>query len=148
MSGSLERVFSGIQPSGEIHIGNYLGAIRKWIELVDKYDSIYCIVDNHAITVDFDPKKLPRRTLEAATAVMACGLDPEKCTLFVQSHVIEHTELAWMFNTVTPLGSLFRMHQFRDKTKNALKKALQKKGGRAKTTVLHRASAYHCVFYA
>ena len=102
MSGKVERVFSGIQPSGEIHIGNYLGAIRKWIDLAETYDSIYCIVDNHAITVDFDPKLLGKRTLEAATAVMACGLSPEKCTLFVESHVIEHTELTWMFNTVTP----------------------------------------------
>ncbi len=133
-----KRVFSGIQPSGDIHIGNYLGAIQKWIEIVDQYDSIYCIVDNHAITVDFDPKALAKRTFEAAKAVMACGLDTSKCSLFVQSHVIEHTELAWMFNTVTPLGSLFRMHQFKDKTRSALLKALSKKGGGAKGTILHR----------
>ncbi len=138
MNDSLKRVFSGIQPSGEIHIGNYLGAVKKWVELTDKYDSIFCIVDDHAITVEYDPQELPRRTFEAALASMACGLDPDKCTIFVQSHVPEHTELTWLFNTVTPLGSLFRMHQFKDKTRSALQRAIAKKGGGAKASLLHQ----------
>jgi tryptophanyl-tRNA synthetase len=123
------RVFSGIQPSGEIHIGNYLGALKKWVELSDQYDCIFCIVDDHAITVDYDPAHLPKRTFEAALTTMACGLDPERCTIFIQSHVPEHTELTWLFNTVTPLGSLFRMTQFKDKNRNALHRAVAQKGG-------------------
>jgi tryptophanyl-tRNA synthetase len=138
MGDKVERVFSGIQPSGDIHIGNFLGAVKKWVEIADRYESIFCIVDDHAITVDYDQKQLPTRTFEAARAVMACGLDPEKCTLFVQSHVPEHTELTWIFNTVTPLGSLFRMHQFKEKSRGALHKAMEKKGGAAKASMLHQ----------
>jgi tryptophanyl-tRNA synthetase len=132
------RIFSGIQPSGEIHIGNYLGAIKKWVEISEVHDSIFCIVDDHAITVDYDQSILRRRTFEAALTSISCGLDPEKCTLFVQSHVPEHTELTWLFNTVTPLGSLFRMIQFKEKTRSALHKAMAKKGGEAKATILHQ----------
>ncbi len=129
MSDQSERVFSGIQPSGEVHIGNYLGALKKWVEIAQTNDSIFCIVDDHAITVEYDPKELPTRTFEAALTAMACGLDPNQCTLFVQSHVPAHTELTWLFNTVTPLGSLFRMTQFKEKNRNALFKAVSKKGG-------------------
>jgi tryptophanyl-tRNA synthetase len=128
-----QRIFSGIQPSGDIHIGNYLGAVKNWVELTKTHDCIYCIVDDHAITVDYDPKELSRRTFEAAMAVMACGLNPNECSLFVQSHVPQHTELTWLFNTITPLGSLFRMTQFKEKSRNALAKALSGKGEAAST---------------
>lgn len=131
------RVFSGIQPSGEIHIGNYLGALKKWVEITASHDSIFCIVDDHAITVDYDPRQLPTRTFEAALSTLACGLDPEKCTIFIQSHVPQHTELTWLFNTVTPLGSLFRMTQFKEKTRNALSKTIAQKGG-GQNSALHQ----------
>jgi len=113
----LSRIFSGIQPSGEITIGNYLGAIRNWVKLIEQYDSIFCIVDLHAITVAYEPSELRRKTFEAAAANIAAGLDPEKCTLFVQSEVPEHAELTWYFNTVTPMGDLGRMTQFKEKSK-------------------------------
>lgn len=112
----MSRIFSGIQPSGELHIGNYLGAIRNWVQLQDRYECIYSIVDYHAITVAYDPEDLRRRTRDMAVSLLAAGLDPEKCTLFVQSMVPEHTELAWIFNTVTPLGELERQTQFKDKS--------------------------------
>jgi tryptophanyl-tRNA synthetase len=111
----MSRVFSGIQPSGEPHIGNYLGAIKHWVQLQGRYECIYCIVDYHAITGAYEPADLRRRTREMAVALLAAGLDPEKCTLFVQSMVPEHTELAWIFNTVTPLGELERQTQFKEK---------------------------------
>ncbi len=132
-----ERVFSGIQPSGEIHIGNYLGAVKRWVELCDDHDAIYCVVDDHAITVEYDPSRLPAMTFDASLTTMACGLDPEKCTIFVQSHVPEHTELTWLFSTVTPLGSLFRMTQFKDKARNALQRKLTRKEGGAMKTAIH-----------
>lgn len=112
-----KRLFSGIQPSGEVHIGNYLGAIKNWVRMIDQYDCIFCIVDYHAITVEYDPKQMQNRILNAAAVNIAAGLDPNKCTLFVQSHVPEHTELAWILNTVTPIGHLERMTQFKDKAK-------------------------------
>ncbi|MBN2342593.1 MAG: tryptophan--tRNA ligase [Deltaproteobacteria bacterium] len=136
MNQQTQRVFSGIQPSGDIHIGNYLGAVKKWVELTDTHDCIYCVVDDHAITVDYDVQELPRRTFEGVLTTMACGLDPDKCTIFVQSHVPEHTELTWLFNTITPLGSLFRMTQFKDKARNSLQRALDKKQGGARKTAL------------
>ncbi len=113
----MNRIFSGIQPSGEIHIGNYVGAIRNWARLVDQYDCVYCVVDYHAITIEYDPASFQRRILETATVLAACGLTPEKCKLFVQSHVHEHTELTWIFNCVTPVGELERMTQFKEKGK-------------------------------
>ncbi|MCK9458871.1 MAG: tryptophan--tRNA ligase [Proteobacteria bacterium] len=131
-----ERVFSGIQPTGEIHLGNYLGAVKKWVELTADHDAIYCIVDDHAITVEYDPARLPELTFGAVRTAMACGLEPSRCTIFVQSHVPEHAELTWLFNTVTPLGSLFRMTQFKDKARNALKRALSKKEGGARRSAL------------
>ncbi|HLU25329.1 MAG TPA: tryptophan--tRNA ligase [Longimicrobiales bacterium] len=109
------RVFSGMQPTGEAHLGNYLGALRQWVTLQDRADCIYCIVDYHAITVPYEPATLPKRTFEMAVQFLAAGLDPDRCTIFVQSDVPEHTELAWILNTVTPLGELERMTQFKDK---------------------------------
>jgi len=109
------RIFSGIQPSGEIHIGNYVGAIRNWVQLANRYDCIYCVVDYHAITIEYEVASMQKRILETATVLVACGLTPERCKLFVQSHVPEHTELAWIFNCVTPVGELERMTQFKEK---------------------------------
>jgi tryptophanyl-tRNA synthetase len=117
----MKRIFSGIQPSGEIHIGNYVGAIQNWVTLLDAYDSIFCIVDYHAITVNYAVSEMQRNIREAAQVNIACGLDPEKCTLFVQSQVPEHTELTWIFNCVSPLGELMRMTQFKEKAKQHMK---------------------------
>jgi len=114
--GEIKRVFSGIQPTGDIHIGNYVGAIGQWIKLLDDYDCFFCVVDYHSITIQYDPRKMPERVLNTVLVNMACGLDPEKCTLFVQSHVPQHTELCWIFNTVTPFGELGRMTQFKEKS--------------------------------
>ena len=112
----MPRIFSGIQPSGELHIGNYLGAVKNWVQLQDRYECIFCIVDYHAITAPYEPEDLRRRTQDMTVSLLAAGLDPDKCTLFVQSTVPEHTELAWIFNTVTPLGELERQTQFKDKS--------------------------------
>ncbi|HEY8831722.1 MAG TPA: tryptophan--tRNA ligase [Gemmatimonadaceae bacterium] len=111
----MSRIFSGIQPSGSLHIGNYLGAVKNWAELQHKYESFFCIVDYHAITLPYEPADLRARTADMALSLLAAGLDPAKCTLFVQSMVPEHTELAWIFNTLTPLGELERQTQFKDK---------------------------------
>jgi tryptophanyl-tRNA synthetase len=111
----MSRIFSGIQPSGSLHIGNYLGAIKNWVDLQNKYESFFCVVDYHAITLPYRPADLRARTADMARSLLAAGLDPEKCTLFVQSAVPEHTELAWIFNTLTPLGELERQTQFKDK---------------------------------
>lgn len=111
----MDRIFSGIQPSGEIHIGNYVGAIRNWVKLIDRYDCIYCVVDYHAITIEYDVTLMQKRILETATILVACGLTPDKCIVSVQSHIPEHTELAWIFNCVTPVGELERMTQFKEK---------------------------------
>ncbi|HEY1951495.1 MAG TPA: tryptophan--tRNA ligase [Gemmatimonadaceae bacterium] len=111
----MSRIFSGIQPSGALHIGNYLGAVKNWVELQHKYESIFCIVDYHAITLPYEPADLRSRTADMALSLLAAGLDPAKCTLFVQSRVPEHTELAWIFNTLTPLGELERQTQFKEK---------------------------------
>lgn len=112
----MDTVFSGIQPSGELHLGNYLGAVRTWVELQDRFRCFFCIVDYHAITQPYDVHDLAMRTREMAIDLVACGLDPEKCTLFVQSAVPEHTELAWALSSVTPFGELGRMTQFKDKS--------------------------------
>lgn len=112
----LHRVFSGIQPTGECHIGNYFGAIKNWVALQDKYECFYCIVDYHAITVDFDPKRLHKRVIDMAGDLIACGIDPKKSILFVQSHIPEHTELSWIFNCFTSYGDLTRMTQFKAKS--------------------------------
>ncbi len=112
----MSRIFSGIQPSGALHIGNYLGAVKNWVELQHKYESLFCIVDYHAITVPYEPEDLRSRTHDMAVSLLAAGIDPSKCTLFVQSMVPEHTELAWILNTVTPLGELERQTQFKEKS--------------------------------
>ena len=111
----MSRIFSGIQPSGELHIGNYLGAVKNWVALQARYESFFCVVDYHAITVPYEPAQLRARRREMVVSLLAAGLDPSRCVLFVQSAVPEHTELAWIFNTVTPLGELERQTQFKDK---------------------------------
>jgi tryptophanyl-tRNA synthetase len=115
----MTRVFSGIQPSGDLHLGNYLGAIENWVRLTDRYECIYSIVDLHAITIPYEPEALRQRVFDMAVGLLAAGLDPENCILFVQSAVPEHAQLAWLFNTVTPLGELGRMTQFKDKSERA-----------------------------
>jgi tryptophanyl-tRNA synthetase len=111
----MSRIFSGIQPSGSLHIGNYLGAVKNWVDLQHKYESFFCVVDYHAITLPYEPADLRARTADMALSLLAAGLEPTQCTLFVQSMVPEHTELAWIFNTLTPLGELERQTQFKDK---------------------------------
>ena len=111
----MSRIFSGIQPSGELHIGNYLGAVKNWVELQRSYESFFCIVDYHAITIPYEADDLRVRRREMMISLLAAGLDPSKATIFVQSMVPEHTELAWIFNAVTPLGELERQTQYKDK---------------------------------
>jgi len=111
------RIFSGIQPTGRKHLGNYIGAIRQYVEGQDRGDpAIYCIVDLHAVTVAYDPTELRERVLDTTALLVAAGLDPERCVLFRQGDVAEHTELCWLLSSVTELGRLNRMHQFRDKS--------------------------------
>src|SRR5258705_6196742 len=112
----MTRVFSGIQPSGELHIGNYLGAVQNWVQLQHQHDCLFSIVDLHAITQAYDVATLSQRTLDMAVGLYASGLDPEKCIVFVQSHVAEHSELNWLLTTVAPLGELERQTQFKDKS--------------------------------
>lgn len=111
-----KRVFSGIQPTGNIHIGNYVGAIKNWVAMQEDYDNIFCVVDLHAITVQQKPEMLKKKTREVAGLLFAAGIDPNKSALFVQSHVREHTELAWILNCVTPFGWMRRMTQFKEKS--------------------------------
>jgi tryptophanyl-tRNA synthetase len=113
----MDKVFSGIQPTGEIHIGNYVGALRQWVKLMDTYECIYSVVDYHALIVEYDTAAMAKKCLNAALILMACGLDPEKCHIMIQSHVPEHTELCWIFNTVTPVGDAERMTQFKEKSR-------------------------------
>jgi tryptophanyl-tRNA synthetase len=110
------RVFSGIQPSGDLHLGNYLGALRRFVAEQHEHESLFCIVDLHALTLPHDPEALPRKTLEAAAMYLAAGLDPGVCTLFVQSHVHQHAELAWLMECNVAYGELSRMTQFKDKS--------------------------------
>lgn len=112
-----KRIFSGIQPSGIPHIGNYLGAIKNWATLQDEYDCIYCVVDLHAITVYQEPEILRQKIYNTAAIILAAGIDPKKSIIFVQSHLKEHAELAWILNTITPISELERMTQFKDKAK-------------------------------
>ena len=111
----MKRVFSGIQPSGELHIGNYLGAVQNWVRLQTQHDCLFCVVDLHAITQSYDPASLSPLTMDMAVSLYAAGLDPAQSIIFVQSHVAEHTELNWMLTSVTPLGELERQTQFKDK---------------------------------
>ncbi|KKP95575.1 MAG: Tryptophan-tRNA ligase [Candidatus Moranbacteria bacterium GW2011_GWE1_36_7] len=110
-----QRIFSGIQPSGNLHIGNYLGAIANWIKLQDEFDSIFCVVDMHAITVAQNPEMLRKKTIEIAKIYLAAGIDPKKSSIFIQSQVSEHAELCWILNTITKIPELEKMTQFKDK---------------------------------
>lgn len=110
------RILSGIQPTGDKHLGNYFGAIRRWVEQQDEADCFYTIVDLHAITLPKEPEELRRSTLDLAALLIACGLDPDRCTLFVQSHVPEHAQLSWVLECMTPYGDLRRMPQYREKS--------------------------------
>ncbi len=111
-----KTVFSGLQPTGNIHIGNYLGALRNWVKLQDEYDCIYCVVDLHAITVPLDPTEFNRDRLQAAKVLLAAGVDPERSLFYYQSQVPQHTELAWILSTITGTGQLNRMTQFKEKS--------------------------------
>lgn len=111
----MKKVFSGIQPSGVLHLGNYLGAIKQWVKLQDDHECIYCIVDLHAITVPQDPKALEANIIRAAATYLAAGVDSKKSTIFIQSHRPEHTELEWFLNTIARFGEMRRMTQFKDK---------------------------------
>jgi len=112
----MKVAFSGIQPSGELHLGNYLGAIRNWVKLQEEYFCYFCIVDYHAITQPYERKDMRKRVVEMAVDLLACGVDPERSVLFVQSQVPEHTELCWVLNSVAQFGDLSRMTQFKDKS--------------------------------
>ncbi len=112
----MSRVLSGIQPSGDLHLGNYLGAVRNWVADQDAHDALYCIVDLHALTLEIDPAELRRRTYQTALDLLAAGLDPERCTLFVQSHVPEHARMTWLLECTATMGELGRMTQFKDKS--------------------------------
>ncbi len=109
-------VFSGVQPSGELSLGNYLGALRNWVKMQEEYECLFCIVDLHAITVRQDPEALRKATLDTLAIYLACGIDPEKSTIFIQSHVPEHSQLAWILNCYTYFGEMGRMTQFKDKS--------------------------------
>ncbi|MDG6332246.1 tryptophan--tRNA ligase [Glaesserella parasuis] len=109
-------VFSGVQPSGELSLGNYLGALRNWVKMQDEYECLFCIVDSHAITVRQDPEALRKATLDTLAIYLACGIDPVKSTIFIQSHVPEHSQLAWILNCYTYFGEMGRMTQFKDKS--------------------------------
>ena len=115
---TMETVFSGIQPTGELHLGNYLGAVRTWVTLQGQYRCFYCIVDYHAITQPYEPAQIQARSRAMAIQLLACGVDPDRATLFIQSAVPEHTELAWVLSAVTPFGELGRMTQFKDKSEH------------------------------
>ena len=110
------RVFSGVQPSGDPQLGNYIGAFKNWVDRQDEKENFFCIVDLHAITVDVDPEELRKQTRELAAVLLSCGIDPDKSTLFVQSHVAAHAEACWILNCVTPIGWLERMTQFKEKS--------------------------------
>ena len=111
------RVLSGVQPTGALHLGNWLGAIRNWVDLQESHDTFFCVVDLHAVTVPHDPARLKEDTLTTAALYLACGIDPDRATVFVQSHVPAHSELCWLLNCVTPLNWLERMIQFREKAR-------------------------------
>ncbi len=112
----MPRIFSGIQPTGDLHIGNWLGAVQNWVHLQDQMECIYCIVDLHSLTGGYDVPTMASRTRDMAIGLLAAGIDPERSILFVQSRVAEHSELQWLFTTLTPLGELERMTQFKDKS--------------------------------
>ena len=110
-----KRVLSGVQPTGSLHLGNYLGAIRQWVANQDEYENYFCVVDLHAITVPHDPKQLRKDSLSAAAMYLASGIDPSKSKVFIQSHVRAHAEMAWLLNCITPINWLERMIQYKEK---------------------------------
>jgi tryptophanyl-tRNA synthetase len=112
-----QKVFSGIQPSGNLHLGNYVGALKNWVAMQDEYENFFCIVDLHALTVPQDPEVLRQKIREVAAIYLASGLDPERCVIFRQSRVSAHAELCWLLNCVARFGELSRMTQFKDKTR-------------------------------
>lgn len=114
---SKKIMLSGIQPTGSLHIGNYFGALKNWVNIIDEYYGFFCIVDYHAITVEYDTKEMQNRIFDAAVEYLASGLDPKKCSIFVQSDVKAHTELSWIFNSIIPVAELERMTQYKDKSK-------------------------------
>ncbi|MGD9628811.1 MAG: tryptophan--tRNA ligase [Pyrinomonadaceae bacterium] len=118
-----KRIFSGAQPTGQLHIGNYLGALKNWVALQDEYEAFYCIVNLHAITLPQDPKSLRQKTLDLARIYLAAGVDPEKSTIFIQSNVPEHAELTWVLSCISRMGELERMTQFKDKGKGNAERA-------------------------
>jgi len=118
-----KRIFSGAQPTGQLHIGNYLGALRNWVALQDEYESFYCIVNLHAITLPQDPAVLRQKTLDLARIYLAAGLDPQRSTIFIQSDVPEHAELTWVLSCISRMGELERMTQFKDKGKGNTERA-------------------------
>src|SRR3954447_23717200 len=118
-----KRIFSGAQPTGDLHIGNYLGALKNWVALQDEYESLYCIVNLHAITLPQNPETLKQKTLDLARIYLASGIDPEVSTIFIQSDVSEHAELAWVLSTIARMGELERMTQFKDKGKGNAERA-------------------------
>ncbi len=109
------KIFSGIQPSGVVHIGNYLGAMKNWAKLQAEHEAIFCVVDYHAITVDYPKDEMTRRIIDCAKDIIAAGVDPKKSTIFLQSDIVQHTELAWLLNTITNMGELNRMTQYKEK---------------------------------
>src|SRR5258708_25863564 len=114
----MARIFSGIQPSGELHIGNYLGAVKNWVKLQTEFEAIFCIVDYHAIITAYEPGQLRQRRHDMAVSLFAAGIDPSKATLFVQSSVTGHMELAWILGTRTPAGGVGRLRQVKGKSPN------------------------------
>jgi len=118
-----QRIFSGAQPTGRLHLGNYLGALKNWVALQDEYDSIFCIVNLHALTLPQDPKTLRQKTLDLARVYLAAGVDPEKATIFIQSDVAAHAELTWVLACIARMGELERMTQFKDKAKGSAERA-------------------------
>ena len=111
-----KRILSGVQPTGELHLGNWLGAIRNWVTLQEQYETFLCVVDLHAITAEHNPKELTQNTLSTAALYVACGIDPNKCSIFVQSHIPAHSELCWILNCMTPINWMERMIQFKEKS--------------------------------
>ncbi len=114
-----KKVFSGLQPTGNIHLGNYLGALRNWVKLQDEYDTVYCVVDLHAMTVPYDPVEFQKERLDAAKVLIACGVDPQRSLFYFQSQVPQHAELSWILGTMTPTGVLNRMTQYKEKADKA-----------------------------
>ncbi len=112
----MQKLFSGVKPSGNLHIGNYLGAVKQWVDLQDGNEAIFAVMDLHAITVPQDPKELTRQTLDMIKVYLAAGVDPNKCLLFLQSHIAAHSELAWILNTIARMGDLDKMTQYKDKS--------------------------------